>query len=194
MGRKVKASWNTSALLQKAKNRVGICKLLNSWGFSNRESFPTIYIFSCLPSFRIIKSFSHLCQDDTEPLGSGVVKYRGHTDLPWNFEIAGKVWVLNDNYCVEVQHYWQHNILEATVIQNSRCLLLWNILVPRYYCITMVPWPTAPLPIKQLLYIFCIYAWTTVEYIRALTLPAQSLQDSAFSYPASKQKQTQRRW
>lgn len=108
-------------------------------------------------------------QDDIEPLGSGVVKHWGHIDLLWNFKIAGKVWVLNDNYCVEVQHYWQHNVLEATVIQNSQWLHLWNIVVPRYYCITTVPWPTAPLPIKQLLYIPCIYAWTTVEYIRALT-------------------------
>lgn len=191
MGRKFMANWNIPASLQKVQNTTGIYELLSSPGLSNRELFPTIYMLSCWPCFYKI-SLSFLSGWHWTTRIWCCETLRAHY-LLWNFKVADKVWVLNDNYCVEVQHYWQHNVLEATVIQNSQCLLLWNILVPRYYCITMVPCPTAHLPIKQLLYI-PLYMheplWSTSEH---LLLPAQSLQDSASSYPASKQKQSQRR-
>lgn len=162
---------------------------MSSWEVqgSETENHSQQYIHSHVYQVFIRQSLSFL-SGDIEPVGSGVVKHWGHIDLPWNFKIAGKVRVLNDNYCVEVQLYWQHNVLEAIVIQNSQCLLLWNILVPRYYCITMVPWPTAPLPIKQHFYVPCIYAWTTVEYIRALTFACTVPAGFCFLLPCFKAK------
>lgn len=39
--------------------------------------------------------------------------------MQWNFRIADKVLVLNDNHCVEVQYHWQHYALETTLFQNA---------------------------------------------------------------------------
>lgn len=156
-------------------------------GSATQDHSPQCICSHLYQTFYKTKPFSHLYQDDIEPLGTDVMNYRGDTDLQWNFRIAGKVLVLNDNHCVEVQYHWQHYALETTLFQNAQCLLLWNLMVPRHYCITMMPWPTSPLPIKQLLYIPS-YVWTTVEYIRAVAFACTVPAGFCFLLPCFKAK------
>ena len=148
-----------------------------SWAIqssSTQDHCPQCMCSHVYQAFYKTKSFSHLYQDDIEPLGYDVMKFRGDANL-------------NDNHCMEVQHHWQHYALESTVIQNAQHLLLWNLIVPWHYCITMVPWPTSPLPVKPLLYILsCV--WTSVAYIRAVAFTCTVPAGFCFLLPCFKAK------